>query len=201
MNRASGYLLVECSCLSRLTSPTEPIILTPTITYTCVGATCSDGSDGSTCGSDGGCCPFADTPSKGQCSCGTSWSDANVNKIPCEFTQQQPEPQPETESPTSNPTSESEPETASPTSNPTTLPIGSGCCSRNFRTCDSDGGDSKESCELLGSRIWLENGDLPQQCLEQDSACTDDIDACCPGLTCDGDQWYKQCKFMPNAGK
>ena len=111
------------------------------------------------------------------------------------------EPQPGTPSPISNPTSESEPETASPTSNPTTLPIGSGCCSRNFRTCDSDGGDSKELCELLGSTIWLENGDLPQQCLEQDSTCTDDIDACCPGLTCDGDQWYKQCKFMPNAGK
>lgn len=184
------------------TSPTESFILTPTITYTCVGVTCSDGSDGSTCGSDGGCCPFGNTPSDSQCSCGTSWSDANMNQIGCKLTQQQPEPQPETASPTSNPTSESEPETASPTSNPTTtLPIGSGCCSRNFRTCDSDGGDSKELCELLGSTIWLENGDLPQQCLEQDSTCTDDIDACCPGLTCDGDQWYKQCKFMPNAGK
>lgn len=98
------------------TSPTEPIILTPTITYTCVGATCSDGSDGSTCGSDGGCCPFADTPSKGQCSCGTSWSDANVNKIPCELTQQQPEPQPETVSPTSDPTINA------PTKAPTSAP-------------------------------------------------------------------------------
>jgi len=75
------------------TSPTDPFILTPTITYTCVGITCSDGFDGSTCGSDGGCCPFGDTPSDGQCSCGTSWSDANVNKIPCKLTQQQPEPE------------------------------------------------------------------------------------------------------------
>ena len=75
------------------TSPTDPFILTPTITYTCVGVTCSDGFDGSTCGSDGGCCPFGDTPSDGQCSCGTSWSDANVNKIPCKLTQQQPEPE------------------------------------------------------------------------------------------------------------
>ena len=145
-----------------------------------------------------------------------------MNKIPCKLTQQQPEPQPETAlliqqqlepepetaSPTSNPTSEPEPETASPTSNPTsepqpetasptfnlaTLSIGSGCCSQNFRTCASYGGDSKESCELNRSMIWLENGDLSQQCLEQYNACTDDINACCPGLTCDGSQWYKQC--------
>jgi len=185
------------------TSPTEPIILTPTITYTCVGATCSDGSDGSTCGSDGGCCPFGDTPSDGQCSCGTSWSDANMNKIPCKLTQQQPEPQPETVSPTSNPTPNAP--TKAPTSAPSaTAPEptgdGNGCCSQNFRTCASYGGDSKESCESMGSMIWLENGDLSQQCLEQYNACTDDINACCPGLTCDGSQWYKQCKFMPDAG-
>ena len=203
------------------TSPTEPFILTPIISYTCVGVTCSDESDGSTCGSDGGCCPYGDTPSDGQCSCGTSWSDANMNKIPCKLTQQQPEPQPETAlliqqqlepepetaSPTSNPTSEPEPETASPTSNPTsepqpetssptfnlaTLSIGSGCCSQNFRTCASYGGDSKESCELNRSMIWLENGDT-QQCLEQWSRCTKDINACCPGLTCIGNEWYRQC--------
>jgi len=50
---------------------------------TCAGVTCSDGSDGSTCRSDGGCCPFADAPFDGQCSCGTSRSDANANRIPC----------------------------------------------------------------------------------------------------------------------
>jgi len=50
---------------------------------TCAGVRCSDGSDGSTCRSDGGCCPFADAPLDGQCSCGTSRSDANANRIPC----------------------------------------------------------------------------------------------------------------------
>jgi hypothetical protein len=71
---------------------------------------------------------------------------------------------------------------------------GNGCCSQNFQTCVSYGGDSKESCESLGSTIWLENGALTQQCLAKDTACTSDIDACCPELTCDGNQWYRQCK-------
>jgi hypothetical protein len=114
-------------------SPTKASMPTTT-QYTCVAVACSDGSDGSTCGSDGGCCPFVDTPSDGQCSCGTSWSDANMNKIPCKSTQQQPEPEPE--------------ETSSPTSNPTMLPIVSaGTCvgvtcsdGSDGSTCGSDGG-------------------------------------------------------------
>merc|ERR1711865_254344 len=71
---------------------------------------------------------------------------------------------------------------------------GNGCCSQNFQTCVSYGGDSKESCESLGSTIWLENGALTQQCLAKDTACTNNIDACCPELTCDGTQYYRQCK-------
>merc|ERR1719157_192495 len=114
-------------------SPTSNPTMLPIVSAgTCVGVMCSDGSDGSTCGSDGGCCPFADTPSDGQCSCGTSWSDANMNKIPCKSTQQQPEPE----------------ETSSPTSNPTMLPIVSaGTCvgvtcsdGSDGSTCGSDGG-------------------------------------------------------------
>ena len=119
---------------------------------------------------------------------------------------------PTTSSPTISPSSKpsSSSTTASPTANqdieqnPVPAPVqaptapeptgdGNGCCSQNFRTCASYGGDSKESCESMGSMIWLENGDLSQQCLEQYNACTDDINACCPGLTCDGSQWYKQC--------
>jgi len=100
-----------------------------------------------------------------------------------------------TVAPTISPTTTA---TISPSSKPSSSPTtatgdGNGCCSQNFRTCASYGGDSKESCESMGSMIWLENGDLSQQCLEQYNACTDDINACCPGLTCDGSQWYKQC--------
>merc|ERR1711865_709886 len=107
----------QCYAPSNAPSASPAPTTTAPTQYTCVAVACSDGSDGSTCGSVGGCCPFSDTPSKGQCSCGTSWSDANVNKIPCdELTQQQPEPQPETASPTSNPA------TNAPTKAPTSAP-------------------------------------------------------------------------------
>merc|ERR1711966_450414 len=76
-----------------------------------------------------------------------------------------------------------------------------GCCSQNFSTCVSWGSDSKESCQTHGSMIWLENGALTQECREKDGACTDDVDACCPGLICDGSQWYKQCKLGGRRGR
>ena len=44
------------------------------------------GSEGSTCRFMGGCCLYADTPVDGQCSCGTSRSDATAHRIPCKVT-------------------------------------------------------------------------------------------------------------------
>ena len=54
---------------------------------TCDGVKCSDESDGAGCTGREGCCPYIDTPDIDQCSCGTSWADANTNKIPCKSTE------------------------------------------------------------------------------------------------------------------
>ena len=71
---------------SETPSPTSNPTMLPTtapVRTSCIGVTCSDGSDGSTCDGLNGCCPFLDTPSENKCSCGTSWADANANKIEC----------------------------------------------------------------------------------------------------------------------
>jgi len=97
---------------------------------TCVGVTCSDGSDGSTCRANGGCCPFADAPLEGQCSCGTSRSDANVNRIPCKLTLDDDEDDNNNDDDNNDddnndddltppPSQQSKPKTSPPTSSPT----------------------------------------------------------------------------------
>jgi len=92
--------------------------------------------------------------------------------------------------------------TSTPVQNPTSAPIvpdennnGNGCCSYDFKTCATWGNESREVCEGLGTMLWLENGPLTDNtCNGKDSSCTNDTDTCCPGLVCQGNQWYKSCK-------
>jgi len=75
---------------------------------------------------------------------------------------------------------------------PTFPPVsnnGNGCCSMDFKTCATWGNESRETCLALGSMTWLENGALENNtCLAKDSACTDNIHSCCPGLMCEGNE-------------
>jgi len=75
-----------------------------------------------------------------------------------------------------------------------------GCCSQTFKACSSWGNESKEVCESYGSMIWLENGALDDDVckLMKDAGCTNNEDGCCPGLVCEGTEWYKQCKMAAN---
>jgi len=75
-----------------------------------------------------------------------------------------------------------------------------GCCSQNFKTCASWGNESKEVCDSYGSMIWLEEGALGDDVctLMKDASCRNNPDGCCPGLVCEGTQYYKQCKMSAN---
>jgi len=75
-----------------------------------------------------------------------------------------------------------------------------GCCSQTFKTCASWGNESKDVCDSYGSMIWLEEGALGDDVctLMKDASCRNNPDGCCPGLVCEGTQYYKQCKMSAN---
>jgi chitinase len=111
-----------------------------------------------------------------------------------------PVPNP-TNAPVVNPTNAPVSPVPNPTNAPISAPTGGGggnanaCCSYDFRTCATWGNESRETCEALGSMIWLENGPLVgNTCLANDAGCTNNISGCCGGLVCQGTEWYKQCK-------
>ncbi|KAG7351491.1 laminin G domain containing protein [Nitzschia inconspicua] len=75
-----------------------------------------------------------------------------------------------------------------------------GCCSQNYMDCDvSHCGTSKNQClSCNGDQlIWLENG--PQSsCTARWDPCTNNLNDCCNGLSCVGNQFYRQC--LPTVG-
>jgi len=72
-----------------------------------------------------------------------------------------------------------------------------GCCSQNYRDCDAIWcGISQSQCDNCdGSQlIYLEDGANTSGCQERWSTCTDNPDACCPGLECKFiSTFYSQC--------
>jgi len=94
--------------------------------------------------------------------------------------------------PTASPTKAS---TVPPTGSP---PTGSGCCTINFKECVNYCGDTYDSCMSCGDERWMPDGppDDPN-CVNRwvDCHTKDDLEnnGCCPGLTCQGDEWWKQC--------
>lgn len=99
-----------------------------------------------------------------------------------------------TKSPTMAPTPR--PTTKAPTKAPTTPtgPSGSFCCSNNYKDCDVTGwcAQSQSRCEGSCGASWIEVGSCTGIPLWGD--CTNDTNGCCAPATCQGDQWYKQCK-------
>ena len=85
-----------------------------------------------------------------------------------------------------------------PTNAPVSAPTGGGnanaCCSYDFKTCATWGNESRQTCEALGTMLWLENGPLiGSACLGKDTECTNNISGCCDGLVCQGTDSYSQC--------
>jgi len=96
---------------------------------------------------------------------------------------------------TSAPMSAPSPVNPSP---PTAMPVSSGnfCCSQNIKDCITWCGTTEDECINCGQDVfWIEE---PQfSCEARWEACTNNFDGCCPGLTCDGDEYYAQCKYEP----
>ena len=103
-----------------------------------------------------------------------------------------PSPTPPTPTPPS-------PNTPAPT---VPAPSGNGCCSMNFKTCDSTWcGDTKDqclSCGTSGDKAWLPNGEQ-STCIARWGECTNNPDGCCSPGVCVGDEHYKQCAAPHNA--
>ena len=80
-----------------------------------------------------------------------------------------------------------------------TAPIGPACCSQDFKECITWCGSTQEECEASACSPaevfqWLPHGPLNGSCLPRWETCTEDQDSCCPGLVCDGNQYYRQCE-------
>ncbi|KAL7557339.1 hypothetical protein ACA910_003246 [Epithemia clementina (nom. ined.)] len=107
-----------------------------------------------------------------------------------------PSPTPPSPSPPS-PTLPS-PTPPSPTPPSLTPPSsGQGCCTNDFKTCINWCGTTKQACESCTSAsvAWLPNGVQTNSCLVRWSACTNNVNGCCNGLSCDGNQYYRQCLY------
>jgi len=100
--------------------------------------------------------------------------------------------------PVADPTSAPVVDTLPPVPSPTVAPVpdgnSNGCCSYDFKTCATWGNESREVCEGLGAMMWLPDGPSDTTCVAKDAGCTNDIDSCCRGLVCQGNQWWKSCK-------
>ncbi|KAL7574268.1 hypothetical protein ACA910_012517 [Epithemia clementina (nom. ined.)] len=106
-------------------------------------------------------------------------------------------PSPTPPSPTPPSPTPPSPTPPSPTPpSPTPPSSGQGCCSQDLKACINWCGSSKQSCESCTSAsvAWLSNG-AQNNCLARWSACTSNINGCCAGLSCVGDQYYRQCLY------
>lgn len=77
-----------------------------------------------------------------------------------------------------------------------------GCCSQNYKDCDSSWcGDTESQCLSCGSpgdKTWLSDG-AQSNCIARFAECTNDVNSCCYPAACLGDQYYRQCRPDPNA--
>jgi len=97
-----------------------------------------------------------------------------------------------TPSPTTSPTVSANP-TATPTTHCSSV---KGCCSNNFKDCVTWCGTSKNQCLSCSQDVhWIECPN--QSCLPKYSACKEDPNGCCDGLTCVVDNpGYSQCRYV-----
>eukprot|EP00586_Coscinodiscus_wailesii_P022577 CAMPEP_0172518660 /NCGR_PEP_ID=MMETSP1066-20121228/290949_1 /TAXON_ID=671091 /ORGANISM="Coscinodiscus wailesii, Strain CCMP2513" /LENGTH=1115 /DNA_ID=CAMNT_0013301091 /DNA_START=657 /DNA_END=4001 /DNA_ORIENTATION=- len=73
--------------------------------------------------------------------------------------------------------------------------FGSYCCSQNFKDCVTWCGTTQSECESCNQDVfWVQA--QKTSCTARWESCTGDEDGCCNGLTCVGDQYYSQCKYV-----
>lgn len=74
-----------------------------------------------------------------------------------------------------------------------------GCCTQNFATCVTYCGTTEQACKTCPDTtvVWIPNGvPLPPiTCISRWSACTSNVNGCCPGLTCQGDKNWAGCQY------
>jgi len=94
------------------------------------------------------------------------------------------------------------PKTSSPTesSAPSVSSYDDWCCSWDFKSCGPKSwcNESPNNCPICGGLTYMRKGSCAADKLAMYDDCTDNEDACCEPLTCQGaTQWYKQC-LMPD---
>jgi len=76
---------------------------------------------------------------------------------------------------------------------------GPSCCTQDFKVCVSWCGTTESDCTGCNNDQvhWypIETG---TDCVARDAACTNNVDGCCAGLICQGDQYHAQCVVDPN---
>lgn len=60
-----------------------------------------------------------------------------------------------------------------------------GCCSQNYKDCITWCGSTKAECNNCGDKVWLPDGAL-SLCSARWSECTNNLQSCCDGLSCQG---------------
>jgi hypothetical protein len=88
-----------------------------------------------------------------------------------------------------------------PTPAPVQTPVTSlaACCTQNFATCVTYCGTTQQQCITCSDTTvsWLPQGVPPaNSCIARWSACTNNVDSCCPGLTCVGNSNYAGCQYV-----
>merc|ERR1711953_533550 len=80
---------------------------------------------------------------------------------------------------------------------PTDAPVNGGdyCCTWNYFNCgiDSFCNECSENCQGECGGTWLLKSAPAMQCIAKYFDCATDTNACCEGLSCQGDGSYKQC--------
>lgn len=76
---------------------------------------------------------------------------------------------------------------------------GGGCCTQDFANCVTYCGTTQYDCQSCAdtNAVWLPNGVPPASstCTSRWNACTNNINGCCPGLVCQGNQYWAGCEY------
>lgn len=91
------------------------------------------------------------------------------------------------------------PPTPLPTLSSPAKTYGPSCCTQSFASCVNYCGTTQAQCKSCGDTtvVWLTNGvPPPNTCIPRWSDCTRNVNGCCPGLQCIGDQYWKGCQYV-----
>jgi len=90
------------------------------------------------------------------------------------------------------------PPVTSPTNAPIQQPVGQDefCCTWDFYHCGKNiwCNESMINCQVgCSGGVWMEKSAPEMQCVAKWGTCTSDNNGCCADLTCEGNEFYKQC--------